>query len=305
MGFSANLFATPVDRNLLCAICYGVFENPVVTPCGHTFCKECLESWLRRAADHCDGTTPCPECRRIVKCGDTVSVLALSGLIESLAVECPNAAAGNGCTMVLALGKMRSHLKNCAFTPVKCCGCDNMVRYRDLADHQRRCTVLLSRLNQTRAAALTFENVHPRTEIAALQNELISVKKSLKMSEQTVRRLRHALRDLRSSDSRQYELDFDLAWDSDYSYGYSPLSVSKLARLLSRFLFSKPRHIDRDCVFVCVKRCYDYHRGAAYWQDVLMVLATAFASSWFSDSQKQKIDLWLQNIAQERIVRVS
>lgn len=29
-----------------CAICWQIMFRPVTTPCGHTFCKECLENAL-------------------------------------------------------------------------------------------------------------------------------------------------------------------------------------------------------------------------------------------------------------------
>ncbi|XP_073692388.1 uncharacterized protein [Garra rufa] len=39
------LFCTsgPLSEELQCSICLDVFDNPVTTPCGHNFCKTCLE----------------------------------------------------------------------------------------------------------------------------------------------------------------------------------------------------------------------------------------------------------------------
>ena len=36
---------TPVliGDHLTCSICLDLFEDPVTTPCGHTFCKGCLD----------------------------------------------------------------------------------------------------------------------------------------------------------------------------------------------------------------------------------------------------------------------
>lgn len=31
-----------LEKHLICSICMGVFQNPVTTGCGHTFCKQCL-----------------------------------------------------------------------------------------------------------------------------------------------------------------------------------------------------------------------------------------------------------------------
>ena len=46
MGFDVDRFETPVDDELLCAICKGVFEDPVMTPCEHVFCSSCINEWF-------------------------------------------------------------------------------------------------------------------------------------------------------------------------------------------------------------------------------------------------------------------
>ena len=35
-----------ISEEFQCAICWQLMYKPVTTPCGHTFCKECLESAL-------------------------------------------------------------------------------------------------------------------------------------------------------------------------------------------------------------------------------------------------------------------
>ncbi|KAI7202342.1 hypothetical protein KC343_g10224 [Hortaea werneckii] len=60
--------ATPEDLSRLaegnqdgdsCPICYQVFTDPAKTPCGHIYCRECLEAWL-------EGTNNCPTCRSLL-----------------------------------------------------------------------------------------------------------------------------------------------------------------------------------------------------------------------------------------------
>ncbi|KAK3374882.1 ATP-dependent protease La domain-containing protein [Podospora didyma] len=46
-----------VRTELDCQICYALFCDPVTTPCGHTFCRSCLQRVLDHARD-------CPVCRR-------------------------------------------------------------------------------------------------------------------------------------------------------------------------------------------------------------------------------------------------
>ncbi|CAH8840875.1 unnamed protein product [Trichobilharzia szidati] len=74
MGLPMDRFVNPVDENLICSICHGVFIIPVVTECGHTFCANCLKIWLNSKTDHLNHLTvsvndrvrlnfTCPTCR--------------------------------------------------------------------------------------------------------------------------------------------------------------------------------------------------------------------------------------------------
>ena len=36
------------DQDVTCAICHDKLLDPVTTPCGHNYCKLCLDRWLRR-----------------------------------------------------------------------------------------------------------------------------------------------------------------------------------------------------------------------------------------------------------------
>lgn len=293
MGYTTTMFVSRVDHNLLCGICAGVLQNPLVTKCGHTYCKECLEQWLN-ALCGADGKI-CPECRREVKLSSTALVLALRGVIDGLSVECENSA--NGCTAILRLGDLENHLKECGYAFVECCGCGGKVLQSEICNHQRKCV----KLNHQ-----TLIEGHLNTKpIEVLQNELRQTKQSLQTSEETVRILQRSLRELkvqmRILSSRLTE-DFDPAWDPDYSYGYSPRSVVQLSSFISRFLLERPRYVDSERIFSCVKRCFDFYCScAAYWRDVHMLLATAVASGWFTETQREKMVLWLKSLTREKL----
>ncbi|KAG2439871.1 hypothetical protein HYH02_010501 [Chlamydomonas schloesseri] len=52
-----------------CSICANLLLDPVVGPCGHDFCRGCLESWrqatcARGRRGNCAGPVPCPICRK-------------------------------------------------------------------------------------------------------------------------------------------------------------------------------------------------------------------------------------------------
>ncbi|XP_022778281.1 RING finger protein 151-like [Stylophora pistillata] len=295
MGYSTNIFIVPVDRNLLCGICKEVLKNPRTLHCGHTYCEDCLDGWFKSAKDV---KLTCPMCRRYVILSITAPVLALREFIEGLSVECKNAV--NGCKMVLKLRDLEKHLENCDFTLVECSGCDEMFSQNDFHVHRNKCP----KLNET----ICFDaRVH--AEIAAIQNELFKTKKSLRTSEETVQRLESILCELRAqrrirAESTRAEDFRDSKWDPDYSYGYSPQSISNLSTFISRFLTKMPPYVDQDRIFICLKRCFDfYHNCAAFWQDVHMLLATALASGWIRDEQCKKLDDWLTILARERLLK--
>ena len=45
-------FVSEVDDDLQCVICQLPLKEPVLTRCGHRFCKGCLEEHLKRYVTH-------------------------------------------------------------------------------------------------------------------------------------------------------------------------------------------------------------------------------------------------------------
>lgn len=46
MGYETTRFIGAIDEEFHCIICTTVLENPVQTPCDHSFCNECISDWL-------------------------------------------------------------------------------------------------------------------------------------------------------------------------------------------------------------------------------------------------------------------
>ena len=300
MGFGLGQFVTHVDPNLICGICAGVLENAVLTPCGHSFCESCLQTWLGRN----ESSRPCPACRREV-CETTV-VLALRGIVDGLFVKCDNE--NHGCKLVLKLENLEGHLKRCDYTTLECGGCGEKVAKLRLASHHETCDAIIAqtakKLVQVKKESLTIEDL--TKQLATLEIDLKKTKDALKCSEGAVLRVERQLRDMRYQINLQAQSDEEYGsdWDPEYNYGYSPLSISQLASLVSRYLLNKPRYVDRNLVYVAIKRCYDYyHNYAGYSQDVHMLLAAAYASNWFTENQRWNFDSWLGNIARHRFLR--
>ncbi|EDO43806.1 predicted protein, partial [Nematostella vectensis] len=138
MGYSVQQFIEKVDPNLLCGICAEVLERAVLTPCGHSFCGVCLETWMNaKLGENEKCPASCPSCRADLYQGDTIPVLALRGIVDGLIVHCPNA--DNGCKLVLKLEGVEGHLKSCSHAPVQCCGCSAFLKRGELAEHHNTC----------------------------------------------------------------------------------------------------------------------------------------------------------------------
>ena len=61
-------FFDDVKKELECSVCQELFSEvnePKILKCLHTFCKNCLEAWLRMQRE---GQLSCPTCRQITEC---------------------------------------------------------------------------------------------------------------------------------------------------------------------------------------------------------------------------------------------
>ncbi|XP_065051576.1 E3 ubiquitin-protein ligase NRDP1-like [Rhopilema esculentum] len=296
MGYPADRFVSNVDQNLLCNICTGVMNQAVVTLCGHSFCELCLKTWLDKP-----DTDSCPTCRSYTSKFDMIPNIAVRNMIDVLLVWCDNSE--NGCKIVVKLESLRKHLEKCDYRQVKCSACGVTIPRNELANHYKICAVIEEELRKSKertAIDVTVEAL--QRQIAALEMDLSRTRLALKDSEKyacSVAKELEKLRqehEIRDSNQRQYP-----EWDPDYAYGYSPSSIAQLACLLSKYLLDRPSCIDRNRVFMAIKRCYTYyHNYAGYSQDVHMLLATSCACNWFQDHQKLLLERWLEQVTLAR-----
>ncbi|XP_060570571.1 E3 ubiquitin-protein ligase NRDP1-like [Ruditapes philippinarum] len=312
MGYGLQRFIAPIDPNLICGICSAVLEDAVLTPCGHTFCSRCITTWLGRPS-----TDTCPECRSNVSMDHVKPVLSLRNLINGFDVECDFN--DRGCKVIVKLDRLKSHLETCGYVPVECAGCSNTISRFELAAHQIRCEAIANSIrddDDDNDASHRLSNIRFNhslnssdiseliSKIANLEYQVKTLKRDLQISESKNRVLdreyRKTKEELQQKRSELIEINSD--FDPDYEYGYTPQSIAKLSFLIARFLLKKPAYIDRDKIFSAVRRCYDkYARcGSEFEHDVHMLLATAFASNWFSESYRTTIHYWLQGVVRYR-----
>ena len=89
-------FFDDVKNELECPVCQEQFskiKEPKILKCLHTFCKICLEAWLRQQRD---GELRCPTCRQTTECPDRDINKLPSNLFCKQLVEIVEAYSGEG-----------------------------------------------------------------------------------------------------------------------------------------------------------------------------------------------------------------
>ncbi|XP_075965174.1 tripartite motif containing 35-28 [Anarhichas minor] len=66
----------PLRQDLTCPVCQGIFKDPVLLPCTHSFCRECHQKSFQV-------NKKCPVCRKECEEGQAISNRALSSACES------------------------------------------------------------------------------------------------------------------------------------------------------------------------------------------------------------------------------
>ncbi|XP_007550755.1 E3 ubiquitin-protein ligase LNX isoform X1 [Poecilia formosa] len=96
------IYQDDVDDDLICHICLSPLIMPLDTPCGHTYCKECLTNFLLESDF-------CPVCRTpLMLQSCRKPSLLVHKLLDKLTVACPFA---EFCTETLPRGEMEDHIK--------------------------------------------------------------------------------------------------------------------------------------------------------------------------------------------------
>ncbi|CAL8088099.1 unnamed protein product [Calicophoron daubneyi] len=105
-----RMFVNPstVSPHLFCPICQEPFVHPMRAPCGHSFCKTCIEPWLK--------TNPiCPVDRKGIHIGSLHHDFIVESMIGDYTVACPWRSLG--CDFIGPLHSLPTHKKQCLVNP--------------------------------------------------------------------------------------------------------------------------------------------------------------------------------------------
>ena len=95
-----------ISKHLYCIICSYPFQNPQRLNCGHTFCSDCIHSWLKK-------NKTCPHCRAKLNRKAISRDLIAYNIINELEVRCRF----KGCAWTGLLESLESHAKTCKLHP--------------------------------------------------------------------------------------------------------------------------------------------------------------------------------------------
>ncbi|CAO1391773.1 unnamed protein product [Diamesa serratosioi] len=202
MGFDLTRFQGDVDEELICPICSSVLEEPLqVISCEHAFCRSCIQEWLSRQPT-------CPVDRNPITTANLRTVpRILRNLLSRLNINCDNQL--YGCTQVLKLDALNSHLEECEHNPKRPLPCENgcgfIIPKDEFKDHN--CVRELRSLCHSHQQKLT----ELKTEVADQNLTINELKRELNLIKDFMRAMRVSNPAMRAI-ADQMERDEVLRW---------------------------------------------------------------------------------------------
>ncbi|KAI9007567.1 hypothetical protein CLU79DRAFT_778137 [Phycomyces nitens] len=122
------------NPNLICCICQTPFIDPVISPCGHTFCQSCIYQAIETSS-HCPIDRAPLEIENLIP-----AVKIITNMVNELIVQCPRLDAG--CDYQGQRQFIQNHLDNdCLYSSSACQmeECKALVYKKDFASHTSTC----------------------------------------------------------------------------------------------------------------------------------------------------------------------
>ncbi|XP_062402935.1 TNF receptor-associated factor 6 isoform X2 [Sardina pilchardus] len=123
-GYDAE-FDPPLEKKYECPICLMALRTAVQTPCGHRFCRGCIERSIR------DAGSKCPIDNEVLTLDQLFSDNFANREILSLTVACCN----SECHQKMELRYLESHLAQCQFSTEPCPLCQAALHKNQLDEH--------------------------------------------------------------------------------------------------------------------------------------------------------------------------
>ncbi|KAL1525216.1 hypothetical protein AB1Y20_020083 [Prymnesium parvum] len=177
---------------ITCPICEEVVSNdPVFTPCHHTFCGDCIRQHILM------GNQTCPECGEAVQLNQLeVNSMAVN-LLKTFKTGCIYQA--NGCKWKGKIRDLTDHYKSCNFAVTHCpYGCGTKLEQHSLRKHMKEC--VCRPVNDCPCGRTFAFNRRAEHESGCLKFLQLSLPRALAEAEALTKKLderQHAMRQLR------------------------------------------------------------------------------------------------------------
>lgn len=177
------------NTHLLCPVCKKIYRQPVISRCGHTFCRQCVFSNSHCPVDnvHCD-TSQLVVNRLVVGQIEDLKIHCCYGVVQKkgeIVVD------PTGCPETINFGNRKEHEDKCTYALVPCpnsarCG---QIRWRDVEKHNQSCTFIcctyrekgcdfVGTKSQVEEHVQTCNKRDPHVEVQNLTNKLGSLQKT-------------------------------------------------------------------------------------------------------------------------------
>ena len=120
------------SKDLICSIGQGIFRNPVATPHGTTYCRDCISEWLENKSSD-------PLTRKPLSKPELFKNQVINNLVERISVFCTSQPQ---CGWQGTLKEYDFHQRNaCEFEEIKCLHskCNEYFKRRDMINHLEQC----------------------------------------------------------------------------------------------------------------------------------------------------------------------
>ena len=126
----ADFINQSLANSCLCEIGKGVLRDAVMNSCGHSYCRACLEDYLKQS-------TACPACQKPIDKPKMLPSQNLNQIVNFLEIKCKNHE--SGCGWNKSIMKLDKHLKDCEFEKIECEFCNAEQMRKDLDAHLKKC----------------------------------------------------------------------------------------------------------------------------------------------------------------------
>ncbi|XP_066294832.1 TNF receptor-associated factor 3-like [Branchiostoma lanceolatum] len=132
-GYAVNLKVDGSDFGYLCTSCGLLLREPRQTPCGHRYCKSCVQELTRSWGGRCGA----PECGETIQLSEMWPDKAAEREVLGIAIFCNNAE--GGCKWEGVVRQVMDHLSGCDFEKMNCInagqGCNAQMCRKDMGNH--------------------------------------------------------------------------------------------------------------------------------------------------------------------------